>query len=130
MALEKGSTNVAFAARLQLGDADGCADVLERSGRIPEAALFSRTYAPRRVPAVVSKWREELEATKRSKQSAIAASLADPSANPEAFEEGWSAALAKEEELLAASLSSRSDAAKPPVVVPPEGAPAPNGIAA
>lgn len=44
---EKGKNNLAFAARLQLGDAKACVDLLIKTERAPEAALFARTYAPR-----------------------------------------------------------------------------------
>lgn len=47
--------------------------------------------------AAVSLWTSELTAKGRSK---IAATIADPAANPELFEEGWEAVLAREEELL------------------------------
>lgn len=43
----KGQNNVAFASLLQLGDASGCVDLLVKTDRAPEAALFARTYAPR-----------------------------------------------------------------------------------
>ncbi|PWN50666.1 putative SEC27-coatomer complex beta subunit [Violaceomyces palustris] len=97
-AAAKGQTNISFSAYLQLGDTDSCIDLLVRSGRLPEAALFARTYAPSRVPEVVAKWRAELESTNRSKQSAIAKSIADPTTDPDAFEEGWAQALRKEKE--------------------------------
>jgi hypothetical protein len=42
-----GAHNLAFAARLQLGDAPRCAELLAKTGRAPEAALFARTFAPR-----------------------------------------------------------------------------------
>ncbi|PWN42990.1 putative SEC27-coatomer complex beta subunit [Ceraceosorus guamensis] len=126
----KGSSNIAFAALLSVGDAQGCVDILEETGRSAEAALFARTYAPSKVHASVHSWRAELNATKRTKQSAIAASLADPVSNPEAFEEGWEAALAKEEELLAALPSRRATEAESPVVVPAQVASTngPNGV--
>ena len=42
----KGQINVAFACRLQLGETDKCVELLVKTGRAPEAALFARTYAP------------------------------------------------------------------------------------
>lgn len=124
----KGQTNIAFAAQLQLGDAKACVKVLEQAGRTPEAALFARTYAPSSVGNVVKKWKGELQETKRSKQRAIADSLADPDVDSGVFEEGWEAALKREEEVVAMSLSKRSKAAEEeaPVVVPDTAAP--NGI--
>ena len=45
--IEKGQNNLAFATLLQLGDANACVDLLVKTQRQPEAALFARTYAPR-----------------------------------------------------------------------------------
>ena len=39
-------------------------------------------------------WKSELTSKKRTK---IAANIADPSSNPELFEEGWEEVLAREE---------------------------------
>ena len=55
--------------------------------------MFARTYAPSKAPEAVQAWRGELEAKKRTK---LAAAVADPSANPELFEEGWEEALQRE----------------------------------
>lgn len=101
LATEKGSTNVAFAAYLSLSDVDACIDVLEKAGRTSEAALFARTYAPSKVPSIVTKWKGELESTNRHKQNEIAASIGDPSRNEAAFEEGWKQSLDKEKEVRA-----------------------------
>ncbi|GLB34322.1 putative the coatomer is a cytosolic protein complex that binds to dilysine motifs and reversibly associates with Golgi non- clathrin-coated vesicles, which further mediate biosynthetic protein transport from the ER, via the Golgi up to the trans Golgi network [Lyophyllum shimeji] len=81
---EKGQNNLAFATRFQLGDAK-C------------AALFARTYAPSCAPKAVEAWKADLLTKKRPK---IAVSIADPSANPEFFEEGWEQALAAEQQEL------------------------------
>jgi coatomer subunit beta' len=43
---EKGQNNLAFATRFQLGDANACVDLLVKTQRTPEAALFARTFAP------------------------------------------------------------------------------------
>lgn len=45
--VEKGQNNLAFAITLQLADAAACVDLLVKTQRAPEAALFARTYAPR-----------------------------------------------------------------------------------
>jgi hypothetical protein len=45
----------------------------------------------------VSAWKSDLTDKKRAK---IAATIADPSTQPELFEEGWEEALAREEALL------------------------------
>ena len=44
---EKGSNNLAFATWLQLGNTEACTNLLIKTERAPEAALFARTYAPR-----------------------------------------------------------------------------------
>jgi len=46
---EKDQNNLAFAILLQLGDSTACVDLLTKTQRAPEAALFARTYAPRYV---------------------------------------------------------------------------------
>jgi coatomer subunit beta' len=46
---EKGENNLSFATLFQLGDAKACTDLLVKTGRQPEAAMFARTYAPRYV---------------------------------------------------------------------------------
>ena len=50
--VEKGQNNLAFAITLQLADAAACVDLLVKTQRAPEAALFARTYAPRFVPCL------------------------------------------------------------------------------
>ena len=121
---EKGQNNLAFAILLQLGDSIACVDLLTKIQRAPEAALFARTYAPgyiflfyffqhthtstfsfsspahiifihsSQAPKAVQAWKSELTSKKRTK---IAAIIADPSSNPELFEEGWEEVLAREE---------------------------------
>ncbi|EJU06310.1 coatomer beta' subunit [Dacryopinax primogenitus] len=90
---EKGMNNIAFACYMQLGDAHACVDLLVRTDRIPEAALFARTYAPSEVPKVVAAWKADLNAQHKPK---IAAMIADPEEHPDLFEEGWQNAVAKE----------------------------------
>lgn len=46
-AADKGQNHLAFATLLQLGDASACVDLLIKTQRQPEAAMFARTYAPR-----------------------------------------------------------------------------------
>ncbi|EKM79756.1 hypothetical protein AGABI1DRAFT_127441 [Agaricus bisporus var. burnettii JB137-S8] len=92
-AIEKGQNNLAFAVLLQLGEPEKCVDLLVKTGRAPEAALFARTYAPSQVSKTVNLWRTDLESKKRSK---LASGIADPGENPELFEEAWEEALEKE----------------------------------
>ncbi|KAF9463704.1 coatomer protein [Collybia nuda] len=103
---EKGQNNLAFATRFQLGDPAACVDLLVKTQRAPEAALFARTYAPSQAPKAVSAWKEELLSKNRPK---IAASVADPSTNPELFEEGWEEALASSKDVRARQPSEGED---------------------
>ena len=80
----KGLTNIAFAAYLQLGDASSCIDILSNTGRLPEAALFARTYAPEKAGEVVARWKQELETEGRGK---VAATIADPREDGSSFPE-------------------------------------------
>ncbi|KAH8116964.1 coatomer WD associated region-domain-containing protein [Phellopilus nigrolimitatus] len=57
---EKGQNNLAFTSRLQLGDTEACVNLLVKTERAPEAALFARTYAPSLVPKAVDAWSAEL----------------------------------------------------------------------
>jgi coatomer subunit beta' len=115
---EKGQNNLAFATLFQLGDASGCVDLLIKTQRAPEAAMFARTYAPRcvlfslhlpeppnlrfgfsflsscsQVPKAVDAWRTDLRSKNRPK---IATSIAHPAENADLFEEGWADALGRE----------------------------------
>ncbi|SJL02680.1 probable SEC27-coatomer complex beta subunit [Armillaria ostoyae] len=92
-AAEKGLNNLAFASMFQLGDVNSCVDLLVKTQRAPEAALFARTYAPSQVPKAVDAWQADLKTKNRPK---IAVSVAHPSANADLFEEGWKDALGKE----------------------------------
>ncbi|KAG2741564.1 hypothetical protein P692DRAFT_20822239 [Suillus brevipes Sb2] len=89
---KKGANNLAFATLFQLGDAKPCVDLLVKTNRAPEAALFARTYAPSEVPKVVDVWRDELRTKNKGK---IAWSIAHPSEHAELFEEGWEEALVR-----------------------------------
>lgn len=101
-------------------------DLLIETGRAPEAALFARTYAPRSVcvcpikirifnlsihlyskvhDAVVS-WKTELQSKNRTK---IADAIADPSINPELFEEDWVGALRREKEIGMSQMSGETE---------------------
>ncbi|RUS79130.1 hypothetical protein EGW08_013108 [Elysia chlorotica] len=67
-----GQTNVAFTANFVLGRCDKCLQILLDTNRLPEAALFARTYVPSQVPRVVSLWRERLSTIHRRLGAAIA----------------------------------------------------------
>lgn len=108
-ASEKGLTNIAFAAYLQLGNTTGCISLLLSAERFSEAALFARTYAPSQAGGIVKQWKTSLAANKRAKQRAIAKSLADPTTDPDMFEEGWGEALSLEREVSVAAEGNLSN---------------------
>ena len=87
-AREAGKTNVAFLANFLLHDVDACVDILVAGGRLPEAALFARTYRPSRVPELVRLWQDDL----RQVNAKAAESLASPEEYPNLFPD-WDAAL-------------------------------------
>ncbi|RKP07896.1 coatomer WD associated region-domain-containing protein [Thamnocephalis sphaerospora] len=93
-AAEQGKNNIAFACWLQLGNAQECLDLLVKTERIPEAAIFARTYLPSRVADITKLWREHLETNGKQK---LAAAIADPTEEDGAFFPGHQDALAAEE---------------------------------
>ena len=76
-----GKFNIAFVSSFILGDVHQCMDMLLEIGRVPEAALFARTYVPSRIGEVVQRWKTELSKI----SDVLAQSLADPSDHPEGF---------------------------------------------
>ncbi len=76
-----GRTNIAFLGLLLCGKLDDCVNLLIDCGRIPEAALFARTYVPSSIPSLMGKWKDEIK--KASEQ--VADSLADPADYPDLF---------------------------------------------
>lgn len=84
LAVSKGSNNIAFAAYLQLGDSQACIDLLSSTGRLPEAALFARSYHPAGAAPVVKAWKSELETAGKGK---LAATIADPAEDADHFPE-------------------------------------------
>ncbi|KAI0940343.1 hypothetical protein AcV5_001477 [Taiwanofungus camphoratus] len=90
---QKGQNNLAFASLLQLGDPKACVDLLVKTHRAPEAAMFARTYVPSKVSEAVHAWRTDLQEKGRPK---LSSAIAHPAENPELFEEGWDQALERE----------------------------------
>ena len=74
MSAERGKNNVAFICYFLLKRIDDCINILIDTGRIPEAAFLSRTYAPSQVSRVVKLWRADLHTVNEK----AAESLADP----------------------------------------------------
>ena len=56
-----GSHNIAFTCLWQMGDLDGCIDLLVRTNRVAEAVLFAQTYKPSRCREIVGQWKGGLE---------------------------------------------------------------------
>lgn len=76
-----GKYNLAFNALWFIGDTDGCIELLNKTGRPSEAALFALTYGGD-VNGAVKLWKDNLTKAGRGK---IANSIADPAENPELF---------------------------------------------
>ncbi|KAI8925123.1 coatomer WD associated region-domain-containing protein [Entophlyctis helioformis] len=76
MAAEAGSNNIAFVCHFLLGRTEQCVELLIQTARIPEAALFARTYVPSQIPRVLAAWKASLEKLGKKK---AAEALADPS---------------------------------------------------
>ncbi|KAF9074741.1 coatomer WD associated region-domain-containing protein [Rhodocollybia butyracea] len=89
----EGQNNLAWAIWWATGEKERCVELLIKTGRVSEAAVFARTYCPALVPKTVVAWQEELKGRPK-----IAETIANPEVNPELFEEGWAAVLEKERE--------------------------------
>jgi coatomer subunit beta' len=76
--------NVAFSCLWQLGDVEGCVDLLTRTGRTAEAVLFSQTYKPSLAPKTVGLWKESLE---KEKKGRVAKTVGVPVEDEELFPE-------------------------------------------
>jgi coatomer subunit beta' len=76
--------NAAFLASFMAGDLERCLNLLISSGRIPEAAVFARTYVPSKVAPVVELWRSSLRKVGNIR---VADALADPVSHPHMFPE-------------------------------------------
>ncbi|KAF8120697.1 coatomer WD associated region-domain-containing protein, partial [Boletus edulis] len=89
---KKGANNLAFATFFQLGGtkAGVTVDLLVKTNRAPEAALFARMYASSLAPLVVDVWRAELRSKNKPR---VAACVAHPVENAGLFREGWQEAL-------------------------------------
>ncbi|KAI9828495.1 MAG: hypothetical protein M1826_006032 [Phylliscum demangeonii] len=66
-----GAHNTAFACLWQMGDLDGCINLLIRVHRIVEAVLFAQTYKPSRAPELAMKWKESLEKEGKGKVARV-----------------------------------------------------------
>jgi coatomer subunit beta' len=89
-----GTHNVAFTCLWQLGDVEGCIDLLTRTGRVAEAVLFAQTYKPSVAVKTVGLWKESLEKEKKGK---VAKTIGVPGEDEELFPE-WEEYLRLESE--------------------------------
>lgn len=91
--------NVAFACLWHIGDLDGCIDLLVRSDRFAEAALFSRTYKPSRSQNITLQWKTKLEKSGKGKVSRMIAipPSKDDAEDGENLFPGWGELLSAEE---------------------------------
>merc|ERR1712176_882902 len=80
-ASKNGKTNVAFVAYLLTGNVEACADLLVSTKRLPEAAMFVRTYLPSKIDDIVALWKKDLASVSQTAADA----LATPSSNPGKF---------------------------------------------
>lgn len=76
---------------MNLQAVDEILDLLIKTERLPEAALFARTYCPHNISKVVQLWKAELNAKGKTK---VAESLADPAQYANLFPELSSVAAA------------------------------------
>jgi len=61
LAESTGKYNVAFEAYYMLAQVDDCINVLVKSKRMAEAAIFARAYAPSRLAEMIPLWTGSLK---------------------------------------------------------------------
>lgn len=71
LAEQASANNVAFSALWQVGDVQGCIDLLVKTNRLAEAVLFSQTYKPSQTAALVKQWKAALEKEGKGKVSRL-----------------------------------------------------------
>lgn len=89
-----GSHNISFTCLWQLGDVEGCLDLLTSTGKNAEAVLFAQTYKPSLAPKAVGLWKESLENEKKGR---VAKTVGVPGEDDELFPE-WEEYLRLENE--------------------------------
>jgi len=80
-ASKHGKTNVSFVAYLLTGNVEACAELLVATKRLPEAAMFVRTYLPSKIDDIVTLWKQDLSSVSET----AAEALASPASNPDQF---------------------------------------------
>uniref|UniRef100_A0A4W3JBD5 Coatomer subunit beta' n=1 Tax=Callorhinchus milii TaxID=7868 RepID=A0A4W3JBD5_CALMI len=110
-----GKNNVAFMTYFMQGKLDNCLELLIKTGRLPEAAFFARTYLPSQISRVVKLWRENLSKINQK----AAESLADPTEYENLFP-GLKEAFAAEAYLKETSSRTLRPARDYPLITPNE----------
>jgi coatomer subunit beta' len=82
-AAKHGKTNVAFVAHLLTGNVEACAELLVSTKRLPEAAMFVRTYLPSKIDEIVSLWKNDLSSVSETAAEALAAPKSNPALFPD-----------------------------------------------
>ena len=54
---QEGKFNVAFLSNMLTGNMDACLNLLVSANRLPEAAMFCRTYLPSKTAEITQKWK-------------------------------------------------------------------------
>ncbi|CAO3657574.1 unnamed protein product [Mucor hiemalis] len=84
MSIEEGKHNISFSALMSLDEKEEILQLLIKTERLPEAALFARTYCPEKISDIVQIWKADLKSKGKNK---VAESLADPANYPNLFPE-------------------------------------------
>ncbi|KAG2233384.1 hypothetical protein INT48_000387 [Thamnidium elegans] len=82
--IEEGKHNIAFSALMNLQAIEELLELLIKTDRLPEAALFARTYCPQKISEIVQLWKADLNGKQKTK---VAESLADPASYANLFPE-------------------------------------------
>ncbi|KAI8867406.1 Coatomer, beta' subunit [Ramicandelaber brevisporus] len=98
--------NIAFTCYLTLGQYNDCLELLLRAKRIPEAAVFARTYLPSQAARIVHLWKAQLVSEGKPK---TAEAIADPSEYENLFP-GFQQAILSEIDDAAQHVGASTDA--------------------
>lgn len=102
-----GKTNVAFCASMLQGNVDECLRLLIATDRLPEAAMFARTYCPSQVEHVLDLWKQKVASKGSAK---LAQALASPQQYPNLFPNIDDHTQAEKVPTLASNIPCRSGA--------------------
>lgn len=108
LAQQQSAHNVAFSCLWQVGDVDGCIDLLVKTARVPEAVLFAQTYKPSRCPGLVKRWKAVLDRDGKSKVARLLGQ--PPGAVPASINIDAVANVADDQSLAAAAAQEAANA--------------------